>query len=76
MSICVAACGRNGNRFFFEIEIKRLIMPEEWVDKDKPLEWITQEYTKAIEDFVRKDPSQYWWLHRRWKHRPKGERKA
>jgi len=76
MPICVAACRRDGNRFFFEIEIERLIMPEEWADKDKPLEWITQEYTRAIEDFVRKDPSQYWWLHRRWKHRPKGELKA
>jgi Kdo2-lipid IVA lauroyltransferase/acyltransferase len=76
MPISVAGCRREGNRFFFEIEIERLIMPEEWADKDKPLEWITQEYTKAIENFIRKDPSQYWWLHRRWKHRPKGERKA
>ncbi len=74
--ICVAYCRRVENRFFFEIEVQRLIMPEEWTDKDKPLEWITAEYTRAIEDFVRKDPSQYWWLHRRWKHRPKEERKA
>jgi KDO2-lipid IV(A) lauroyltransferase len=76
MPISVACCRRVENRFFFEIEIQRLIMPEEWADKDKPLEWVTAEYTKAIEDFVRKDPSQYWWLHRRWKHRPKEERKA
>ena len=64
---------RVGNRFFFEIGIQRLILPQEWKDKRDPLKWVTQEYTKAIEDFIRQDPSQYWWLHRRWKHRPKDE---
>jgi len=62
---------RVGNRFFFEIGVNRVIMPEEWADKEDPLRWVTQEYTKAIEQFVRDDPSQYWWLHRRWRHQPK-----
>jgi KDO2-lipid IV(A) lauroyltransferase len=46
-------------------------MPDEWADKSDPLGWITQQYTKAIEDFIRQDPTQYWWVHRRWKSRPK-----
>jgi KDO2-lipid IV(A) lauroyltransferase len=71
--ICIGFSRRVENRFFFEIYNNRIIMPEEWKDKDDPLKWITEEYTKAIEDFVREDPSQYWWLHRRWKHRPKEE---
>jgi KDO2-lipid IV(A) lauroyltransferase len=65
---------RVDNRFFFEIGVNRIIFPEEWADKDDPLKWITAEYTKAIEQFVREDPTQYWWLHRRWKHRPKEEK--
>lgn len=70
----VVGCSRRvGNRFFFEIEVNRTIFPNEWADKDDPVKWVTQEYTKAIEDFIRKDPTQYWWLHRRWKHRPKDE---
>ncbi len=71
--IGVAYSRRDDNRFFFEIGINRIILPEEWADKKDPIKWITAEYTKAIEDFVRQDPSQYWWLHRRWKHRPKQE---
>lgn len=71
--IGIAYSRRIDNRFFFEIGVSRIIVPEEWADKKDPLEWVTAEYTKAIEDFVRQEPSQYWWLHRRWKHRPKDE---
>ncbi len=67
---------RKDNKFFFEIGIERLIFPEEWQDKDDPVRWITQQYTKALEDVIRRDPTQYWWLHRRWKTRPKEERKS
>ncbi|MBN1975499.1 MAG: hypothetical protein JW787_17815 [Sedimentisphaerales bacterium] len=70
----VVGCSRRiGNIFKFEVKVNRIIAPEEWADKDNPLEWITAEYTKAIEEFIREDPTQYWWLHRRWKHRPKSE---
>lgn len=74
LPICVGVGRRVDNRFFFEIEASRLIMPEEWAQKDDPLEWITAEYTRALETCIRRDPSQYWWLHRRWKTRPKEER--
>jgi len=71
----VIGCSRRvDNRFYFEMVANRIILPEEWKDKDNPLEWVTAEYTKAIEEFVREDPTQYWWLHRRWKHRPKEEK--
>jgi KDO2-lipid IV(A) lauroyltransferase len=73
--IVVGYSRRIDNRFFFEIGVNRIIFPEEWAEKDNPLEWVTAEYTKAIEEFIREDPSQYWWLHRRWKHRPKNEKK-
>jgi KDO2-lipid IV(A) lauroyltransferase len=73
--IVVGYSRRIDNRFYFEIGVNRIIFPEEWADKDDPLLWITTEYTRAIEKFVREDPSQYWWLHRRWKNRPKEERK-
>ena len=76
LPIGVGVSRRVDSRFFFEMELARLIMPEEWKDKDDPLLWITQEYTKAFEESIRKDPTQYWWIHNRWKTRPKEERQS
>jgi KDO2-lipid IV(A) lauroyltransferase len=33
----------------------------------------TQKFTKVIEDYVRKYPEQWLWVHRRWKTRPAGQ---
>ena len=72
--IVVAYGRRLGESFQFEIGVSRTILPAEWADKDDPATWITQEYTRALEDVVRSAPEQYVWTHRRWKHRPAGER--
>jgi Kdo2-lipid IVA lauroyltransferase/acyltransferase len=34
----------------------------------------TQRFTEIIEDYVRRYPEQWLWVHRRWKTRPQGER--
>ena len=74
--IGVAMCRRVENRFFFEVETVGIITPDQWQDKDDPLNWVTQRYNSLLEEGIRKDPSQYWWLHRRWKTRPKSEKKS
>jgi len=33
----------------------------------------TQQFTKVIEEYVRKYPEQWLWVHRRWKTRPEGQ---
>lgn len=64
---------RLKERFRFEIGVERIIYPSEWADRDDPLQWLTREYTLALENVVRRDPAQYLWIYRRWKTRPKDE---
>lgn len=71
--VVIGYARRINGRFKFEIGTQDIIYPNDWKDQPDPLLYITQRYTKAIEDFVRADPTQYLWLHRRWKTRPKGE---
>ncbi len=72
----IIGCARrtSWDRFHYEIEAEDIIYPEDWQDKDDELLYITQRFTQAIENMLRKDPTQYLWLHRRWKTRPKEER--
>ncbi len=76
--VVVGYARRRGNQFSFDLGVQDVIYPEDWQNyprdqyKDE-LHYLTARYTKGIEDFVRADPSQYLWIHRRWKTRPKDE---
>ena len=59
--------------FRFELGIQRTILPAEWADRDDAPAWITQEYTRALEEVIRTAPEQYLWHYRRWRTRPRGE---
>jgi KDO2-lipid IV(A) lauroyltransferase len=71
--VVVGYARRIDNQFRFQCAVQDLIRPEDWKNQDDPLRYITQRYTRAIEEIVREDPGQYLWVHRRWKTRPKGE---
>jgi KDO2-lipid IV(A) lauroyltransferase len=70
----VVGFGRRLNEeYHFEIGIADVINPDDWAGEDDPLRYITQRYTNALESVIRTAPEQYLWVHRRWKHRPRGE---
>ncbi|MGF1633029.1 MAG: lysophospholipid acyltransferase family protein [Phycisphaerae bacterium] len=71
--VVVGYARRTGRGFHFTVGTQDVIRPEDWADEPDPLTYITQRYTRAIEAFVKEDPGQYLWVHRRWKTRPKGE---
>lgn len=66
-------CLRTRPGFHYQMGIERIIQPEEWESRENPLEWLTAEFTHALELSIRRAPEQYLWIHRRWKHRPKEE---
>lgn len=72
-------CGyalRRGMRFAYEFGTTDVIYPEDWADQRDPVFYITARYTRALELAIRMQPDQYWWMHRRWKTRPRYERQG
>jgi len=58
----------------FELGCEAVIDPRA-IKSDDPVGEITQQYTAALEQAIRRAPEQYFWLHRRWKSEPR-KRKA
>jgi KDO2-lipid IV(A) lauroyltransferase len=71
--IIVGYARRVEGKYQFHVGTQDVILPDEWDREADPLTYITQRYTRAIEQIVRDAPAQYLWVHRRWKTRPKGE---
>lgn len=69
--VVVGHARRIGPGFRYEVGCDRIIDPCEWEGRRDDVEWLTQEYTSALEAAIRKAPEQYFWVHRRWKHQPK-----
>jgi len=61
------ALGRYRLRFDAALELTRS------GDQEADIVANTQQFTKVIEDYVRKYPEQWLWVHRRWKTRPEGQ---
>lgn len=73
--IVVGFSRRLGGRFKFRMECVDVIRPEEYdgMDRLDALYAITQRFTRGIEEAVRRDPTQYLWVYRRFKSRSNAE---
>ncbi len=72
--ILVGCARRVGPGFRYEIVCEQIIDPTELTGTSDDVRLLTQRYTSAIERFIRRDPTQYLWLHRRWKHQPSAKK--
>ncbi len=69
--VVVGYARRIGPGFRYEVGCDAIIEPEQWTGTADDARLLTQRYTTALERIIRRDPEQYLWLHRRWKHQPK-----
>ncbi len=66
--IVVCYATRRENRpLYFDLEVAAVFDPRDPLPGVSNVKEITQWYTKVLEEGIRKNPEQYWWLHDRWK---------
>jgi Kdo2-lipid IVA lauroyltransferase/acyltransferase len=73
--VVVGYARRVGPGFRYEVACEEIIEPDEWTGTADDARLLTQRYTKTLESIIRRDPEQYLWLHRRWKHQPKPKKR-
>ena len=69
--VVVGVARRIGPGFRYEIRCEDVIEPSSLTGTADDVRILTQRFTSALERLIRQDPTQYLWLHRRWKHQPK-----
>ena len=58
---------RTSGPMQFEIGAVGMVDPRHDKPETTGVRELTQWYTDRLEDLIRRDPGQYWWVHRRWK---------
>lgn len=74
LPIVCGYCHRVGPGFQHEVGVQDVIRPEDWADRDDAIFYVCARFVRAIENMVRRRPAQYFWMHRRWKSRPRWEK--
>ncbi len=74
--VAIAAARRLDRPMRFEVDTPAWIDPRETGSDVGTIRDLTQWYTSRLEEAIRRDPGQYWWLHRRWKDTRKPRKKA
>jgi Kdo2-lipid IVA lauroyltransferase/acyltransferase len=72
--VIVGYARRLGRGFHYEVGCSAIIEPDELPGTPDDVRILTQRFTTALEAAIRRDPEQYLWLHRRWKHQPKAKK--
>jgi len=68
--LLVIGVAKVAEPLYYRVAVGDLIRPEEYAKHPDAVRAITQRFTTALEEVVRRTPEQYFWLHNRWKHQP------
>lgn len=74
--ILVGTCRRVGEPLHYAIHLHGELDPRRLSSEQANVAYVTQWYTRQLEEAIRLAPEQYWWLHRRWKDNRPARRKG
>ncbi len=72
--VLVGAVRRLRRPMQFEVAIEGVADPRNLTADKNGVTELTQWYTHCFEQVIRRNPEQYWWVHRRWKGTPPARR--
>jgi KDO2-lipid IV(A) lauroyltransferase len=68
--VLVCSATRRHGLFAYDLRLEGLADPQAGGPETADLTALSQWYTSLLERAVRREPGQYWWLHRRWRGEP------
>ena len=72
--ILLCSATRRGGLFDQDLRLEGVADPARGGPETADVRAISQWYTRLLEDAIRRAPSQYWWVHRRWRPPPQKAR--
>jgi KDO2-lipid IV(A) lauroyltransferase len=65
--VMVCTATRRTRMFDFDLRVEGIIDPAVECPETSGLVPLSQWYTSLLEQAIRREPAQYWWVHRRWR---------
>ena len=74
--VMVCSATRRHGLFDYDLRVEGIADPAAGGPETSDLKSLSQWYTSLLEGAVRREPAQYWWVHRRWRGKPGKAKKA
>ena len=68
--VMVCSATRRDGLFDFDLRLEGVADPLDGTAETADIQALSQWYTGILEVAIRREPAQYWWVHRRWRARP------
>jgi len=74
--VMVCSATRRGGLFDYDLRLEGIADPAAGGAETADLTALSQWYTSLLERAVRREPGQYWWVHRRWRGEPGPQKRS
>lgn len=74
--VLVCSATRRRRLFDYDLRLEGVADPAAGGAETETLTSLSQWYTALLEVAIRREPAQYWWVHRRWRGSPRKAKKA